>query len=211
MISNIKRKGNRNSIIERYIKGKNVLDIGCVDHDFEESMKSRGDDFLHAFISKKAKKCLGIDIEKKEIEKMNEYGYKCLHANAENFNLGKKFDVIVAGEIIEHLYNAGKFLESVKRHMNKESVFILTTPNPFFFKYILKAVIKGKPELRHDHTCIFDPQTLSYLMEKHGFEIIDIYWTNFSENKYKLSYWLSHFKYLNANFLIIAKLKGQYD
>lgn len=196
----MKRKGNRLDIIEKFVSNKDVLDIGCVDHEFDNSNS------LHNFICSKAKSCIGIDIEREQIQKMVDKGYECYYADAENFNLGKKFDVIVAGELIEHLFNPGNFLNSVKKHMRKDSIFILTTPNPFFFKYILGAIFSNNPGIRDDHTCLFDVYTLSYFLDSHGFKIIDSYWINFSERKYKLAYWLSFLKYLNANFLIVAEL-----
>lgn len=200
------KRGDRYDIIGKIVKGKTVLDIGCVDHNFKEAIKIKGGEWLHGFICKKAKKCIGIDIEKREVEKLKKIGYNCINADAENFNLKEKFDVIVAGELIEHIYNAGKFLEIVKRHLKKNGKFILTTPNPYFFKHILQILLKGRPHLRHDHTCIYDPQTLSYLLERHGFKVEDVYWTNFSPKKYKLGYWISYLGYLNANFLIISSL-----
>lgn len=200
------KRGNRYEIIGKIVKGKNVLDMGCVDHDYEKAIQNNKEAWLHEFICKKAKKCIGIDIEKNEVNKLNKLGYHCICANAENFKLDEKFDVIVAGEIIEHLHNPGKFLKCVKKHLKKEGKFILTTPNPYHYRQIIQILLAGRPYIRTDHTCIFDPQTLSYLMKQYGFRIEDVYWINFTPNKYTIGYLISKFGYLNSNFLIIASL-----
>ena len=49
--------------------------------------------------------------------------------------LGRKFDVIVTGEILEHLPNQGLFLENAERHLKKKGVQILTTPNALALPY----------------------------------------------------------------------------
>jgi 2-polyprenyl-3-methyl-5-hydroxy-6-metoxy-1,4-benzoquinol methylase len=183
--------------------------MGCVDHDYEEAMRIKKDHWLHDFIYRNSKKCIGIDIEKEGVEKLNKMGYKCMYGNVENFNFKEKFDVIVAGEIIEHLFNPGNFLECVKKHLKKNGKFIITTPNPYFFRYLLQIILRGKPNIRYDHTSMYNIQTLSYLLEQKGFKVEYIYWINFSPKKYKLGYWISYFGYFNANFLIISSLFGK--
>lgn len=203
------KRGNRYEIIKSIVNGKNVLDVGCVDHDYEDSVKNKKDEWLHGFISRHAKSVTGIDTEKNEIRKIRNEGYRCLYGDAENIRLKKKFDVVIAGEIIEHLSNPGKFLDSVRRHLKKGGKLVLTTPNPYFFKYIIKVIFLGKAFLKEDHTCMYDPQTLSFLLKKHGFIVDDMYWINFSPKKYKLGYWISYWKQLNANFLVISEKVGK--
>jgi SAM-dependent methyltransferase len=50
--------------------------------------------------------------------------------NAEEFELpGQKFDIIVSLQVIEHLYHPERMLESVRKHLKPDGVFIFTTPN----------------------------------------------------------------------------------
>ena len=51
-----------------------------------------------------------------------------LDLNDDFYNIGK-FDVVIAIELIEHLENQFHFIKCVKRIMNKDAVFYLTTPN----------------------------------------------------------------------------------
>jgi 2-polyprenyl-3-methyl-5-hydroxy-6-metoxy-1,4-benzoquinol methylase len=46
----------------------------------------------------------GTDINKENIEKLGKLGYLSLHVmNAEEIELNRRFDTVVAGELIEHL------------------------------------------------------------------------------------------------------------
>ncbi len=89
------------------------------------------------FIVKNSRTCLGIDIEEKEIIKMKKEGYNVICANVETMQLNLKFDVIIAGELIEHLHNPGLFLNTLYEHLRDEGKLILTTPNPFNFRSFL--------------------------------------------------------------------------
>ncbi len=170
------QKGDRYQIIQRYITGREVLDFGCVDHNFKKAVVEKKRFWLHGFICNHANKCIGVDWSENEIRKLNEAGYHCIGGNAESVNLNRKFDVIIAGELMEHLHNPGLFLENVKRHLNDDGVFILTTPNPFSWWRFVDIAVKGNPSVNEEHTCWFCPKTLCYLIMQHGFDIKEIFW-----------------------------------
>jgi 2-polyprenyl-3-methyl-5-hydroxy-6-metoxy-1,4-benzoquinol methylase len=46
-----------------------------------------------------------------------------------NFNFNKKYDFIIAIEIIEHLENPSHFIKKLKNHLKPNGVIVLTTPN----------------------------------------------------------------------------------
>jgi len=48
----------------------------------------------------------------------------------ENVAIEQKFDIIVCGELIEHIENPGLMLDGIKRFMNDDRILIITTPNP---------------------------------------------------------------------------------
>ncbi len=204
------QEGDRYEIIKKYIIGKNVLDFGCVDHDWEKAISEKKDFWLHGFICRYALKCVGVDIYEDEIKKLNKAGYTSIAGSAENIDLGRKFDVIVAGELMEHLYNPGLFLENVKRHLNDGGVFLISTPNPLFLWKFMQVLIKGAPVVNEDHTCWFDPKTLAYLMTQHGFIVEGIYFTTLY-NYNKISYLIERIsggirKYFSSTFLIVARV-----
>ena len=103
-------------IILPYIKDKDVLDLGCVNHD----SKLKDDPlWVHGFLNKNCD-VLGVDILWEGIKDLFKDGYNVVCGDAENINLEKKFDVIVAGELIEHLSNQGLFLNNCRRHLKEE-------------------------------------------------------------------------------------------
>lgn len=161
-------------IIEQYIKDKEVLDIGCVDHSLEYANKKGF--WIHDFLKDNSKSVKGIDIVKKEVEKLRKKGYDVECQNAETFTFEKKFDVIFAGELIEHLSNVGLFLERCKLHLKKEGYLILTTPNAFSTKEILFTLRKNTndPDVNPEHTNYYTPSTIKEILKRYNFEIKEI-------------------------------------
>jgi len=43
----------------------------------------------------------------------------------------RKFDIVIAGDIIEHLSNPGQMLDEIKRFCGSDTRVIITTPNAF--------------------------------------------------------------------------------
>lgn len=85
-----------------------------------------------------------------------------------------KFDILALWEVIEHVIDPGVFLEQCKKLLNKNGFIALSTPNQRNYHAIVhgdnwKGYIDG-PE----HLHFFNPETLSFLLEKHEFEIISI-------------------------------------
>lgn len=161
----------REEVILEYTAGKDVLDCGGIDHYASEEKLSTGD-WLHEKIHNRAKSCLGVDILNKNVDKINSQGkFKFIAANVEELTFSAQFDVVVAGEIIEHLYNPGKFLDSAWRALKSEGVLIITTPNAYSFSGMIYAVLFKREKCHPEHTCYFSPQTLVYLVERHGFKV----------------------------------------
>lgn len=154
----------------KYVRGRKVLDVGCVNHN-PENYKSRY--WVHKAIRTVAASCLGMDLYGPGIAYLRERGYDVVGGNAEGFDLGQKFDAVVAGEIIEHLGNASGFLESVKRHLSPDGVLVISTPNPWYWRFLVKAGIFADVRPNREHVCWFCIATLQALLSRHGFEIIE--------------------------------------
>lgn len=197
-----------------HVKHKSVLDIGCVDArpNGQQKYKSTG---LHLFLNEHAAELIGIDLDHDGIQQMKRDGYHVIEANAEEINLGRKFDCIVAGEIIEHLSNQGLFLENMKRHLTKNGVLIISAPNAFSIVSFWRILKKNKIKVHAEHTCWYDPCTIEQLLKRHSFEITEIYFANKSKwylkkNFYKLKYQIPKFisyirPYFSGVIVVIAK------
>lgn len=161
----------REDLIVPYITGKNVLDCGGIDHSFMDDKRRRGV-WLHAIVARHAHCCIGVDILAEHVEAINQQGnYKFSVGNVEQLTYENEFEVVVAGELIEHLYNAGLFLDSAWRALKDDGVLIITTPNYHGFSSVLYSVIAGREVCHAEHTCYYSKQTLRYLVERHGFAV----------------------------------------
>lgn len=166
-------------ILDR-IQGKKVLHLGCADWPFTQSKVVEGS-LLHQKMLYVAKDCVGIDLEPEGIRMMQEAGIENIFVGNSELSLfetlGQKFDVIVAGEIIEHILNVGLFLESIKTVCHEDSILIITTVNFAPIKKLPRLLLKE--EVVHpDHVYYFSVSTLSCLLLKSGYQVEEwaTYW-----------------------------------
>jgi 2-polyprenyl-3-methyl-5-hydroxy-6-metoxy-1,4-benzoquinol methylase len=104
----------RSAFIGPLARGKRVLDIGCVNHTLSTHQMRY---WLHGILREQAAYLVGLDCEKEQVEQLRKEGYNVVCADATDFNLGQQFDLVFAGEIIEHLTCPGKLLACAKRHL----------------------------------------------------------------------------------------------
>jgi len=151
-----------------FVKGKSVLDLGCVDEK-EDAFKD--DNWLHKNLSKHAEVCIGIDSNEAAINQLSLLGYQIYPGDVQNFDLNRKFDVIVAADILEHLDDLKGFFRCVHNALSDEGLLIITTPNPWFFLRFIRGIIKGDPGCNVNHVTWFCQQTLKELLKRNGFMV----------------------------------------
>jgi len=165
-----KKLPERSILIKKWVNGKTVLHLGCVQGSWKSAYRK---EWIHGIIDKLSKKTVGIDILEEDVKKLNELGYDVRYGDAQQLDIGEKFDVIFAGELIEHLDNFKGFFNSCKKHMHDDSVLILTTPNSFGIRYFIRYFIK-QDIVNKEHTCWFDINTMKQLVKRFDLRIIDI-------------------------------------
>lgn len=130
--------------------------------------------FTHAALVDAKFEVLGTDVNRAGLRWMEEQGYETAYLDAEAIPLeGEKFDSIAAGELIEHLTNPGKFLVGCAERLKPDGVLVLSTPQPFTPAHLLVYLLRFRG-FNLEHTCWFDEQTLSQLLERCGYEIIEL-------------------------------------
>ncbi len=162
----------RIEILLDFINGKRVLDLGCAEH--ESSIEKKAEWWLHGLIKQRAKEVVGVDYDTKAINDLKQRGYDVRMADVENMHLHDRFDVVVAGELFEHLANHRSFLDSVRRHLNDDGIFVASMPNANSLNYFMQTLVYGHEIDAWDHSSFFTPVTLSVMLKKCGFEPVKI-------------------------------------
>lgn len=162
---------NKADWVARYTKNKNVLDLGCVDGNLNNTDKKN---WLHGVIKKNAKSVLGVDCLEDAVFDLQNKGYNVICDDVEKLELGKTFDIIVAGDIIEHLSNFGLFFESIQTHLKKSGTVLISTPNPLTLPRFIRLLMFGWAGGGDGHTCWFTRKNMRELSSRYGFEVVEL-------------------------------------
>jgi SAM-dependent methyltransferase len=166
--------GKRSFVVEQ-CRGKVVLDIGCVDHDAENAFAAAAP-WLHREIVDVAASTLGLDMLTSEVERLVAAGFDVVVGDAEHFDLGRTFDVVVGADIVEHLTDLGSFLGSVRQHLAPGGRFVLTTPNATAAARFAQALVRNELSVNQEHTLWLEPSVTYELLTRHGFEPCGFAW-----------------------------------
>lgn len=173
---------SKDIFIPEKCRGKSVLDIGCIRHSAE--FAANDPHWLHRKISTAASRILGVDYLPGEVEKLRAQGYNIVYGDAAKpLAIDEKFDVIFAGDIIEHLANFEAFFANCDRLLKTGGQLILTTGNPLYIEGIHYAALKKGILINPEHTCWMCPQAMAQLLDRFSFQIKE---SHFVENKWKL-------------------------
>ena len=91
-----------------FVAGRSVLDIGSIAHSYPDRNAFKPWHF--AKLASAAARIRGIDLLEADVKMAQADGYDIVHGNAETFIDGDKFDVVYAGDPIQHSSNPGQFL-----------------------------------------------------------------------------------------------------
>lgn len=95
-------------------------------------------------------------------------GYPLIRGDAETVRLDRTFEVVFAGELLEHLTCFTQFFDTVRAHLDPGGSLVLTTPNAFGVSNFVYR-LGGAVRVNDDHTCWFCRDTLRQLLAKNGF------------------------------------------
>ena len=151
------------------VAGKRILDLGA----------SRGQ-FLARFAGADA---VGTEIDASEIEHLRRRGVEVNEAYLDPAAPAlpfedASFDVVLAGEIIEHMVDTQGFLAEIARVLRPKGSLALSTPNVLWWKHRL-SVLRGRyPDVLdyrlrygrdYGHVRAFTPTLVRELLEEAGF------------------------------------------
>lgn len=127
---------------------------------------------LHELIKKAAAEYMGVD----RIEGDRVRGFDLDYTGALLPTMSPDPQVIVCGEIIEHLTNPGYFLQRLKAQYGGVPV-IITVPNAF--SDVGHAHLEhGTENVNIDHVAWYSYRTLRTLLERYGYALEEFHWYN---------------------------------
>ena len=150
-----------------------ILDIGCGGGLLSEPMSRLGADVVGIDASQK-----NINIAKLHAKKSNlDINYFCI--SPENFQIDKKFDVILNMEIIEHVDNADFFLKSCSRLLKKDGIMFVATLNKTLKSYIFaiigaEYIMRWLPIGTHSWEKFVKPQDLIKILKNYNLELDEL-------------------------------------
>jgi SAM-dependent methyltransferase len=151
-------------------RGKRVLDLGIVNHTAEATTSAS---WLHDRIRAVADYCLGLDVLEPALMQLQAKGY-----NVRKFDvtggehLGETFDLIVAGELIEHLGSPERLFEFAREHLRPGGRFVLSTPHPYYITRVM-LFLRGRSNESTDHTALYFPSGIAELAERAGMQLVE--------------------------------------
>jgi hypothetical protein len=148
---------DRSAFVLARCKGKHVLHVGASGRLHEEMLKVAG-------------KVAGIDREGngKEI-----VGWDLDDVETDPF-LVVEYDLIVCGEVLEHLGNPLHFLKRLREAYPRTPV-IVTVPNAFASAG-RKHMTEGVENVNIDHVAWYSYRTLKTLVERAGYAVAEFHW-----------------------------------
>lgn len=161
----VKRPVDRVSYITNACVGKNVLDLGCFDET--ALIKGNSGKYLFKEISDVSALHIGVDNSKLLPTEGITFGENAKILRGDIYDLDDldiqhiDFDIIIAGELIEHLPNTVDFLDNIKKKFSGRRL-ICSTPNATSFSNIILSLFK-KESSHIDHLHIYSYKTLNTL------------------------------------------------
>lgn len=124
-------------------------------------------------LSKEGANCFGVDVNPRKIA-----GVKIIQADLNEGipELGVKFDIIFAGEIIEHLFDDSRFIRECHKILKPDGILIVTVPNLVSLVNRLMVIFGAMPMVAYAterfHYHVYNRRVLKNLIKQEGFKIL---------------------------------------
>jgi len=167
---------DRHQALLEAARGRRVLHVGFVDE--LAASKLAQDVWLHSRLAEAADSLVGLDSDEQGVDWARSEGFEAQVVDAQSPEavaaLGlEPADLVVAGEVIEHLDAPGPFLRAMRVLTRPEGRLVLTTPNAYRVLNFL-APLSGAELVHPDHTAWHSPQTLRTLLERSGWTVDEV-------------------------------------
>jgi SAM-dependent methyltransferase len=154
----------RIELFRRYVggPGRDVLDLGCRDGALTQAYAG-------------GNAIVGVDADREALAEAQKLGIETRWADLDDalpFEAGT-FDVVVAGELLEHLRDPRRVVSEVLRVLRSGGTFVGSVPNAYRLKNRLRFLTGRKPENDPTHLQMFAPADIRAFLD--GFEDVHLH------------------------------------
>jgi SAM-dependent methyltransferase len=154
----------RRALFPRYVggPGRRVLDLGCRDGALTQAYASGNE-------------IVGVDADRDALAEAEKLGIETQWADLDqplDFP-DASFDVVVAGEVLEHLRDPARTLDETRRVLRPGGTLVGSVPNAYRMKNRLRFLAGRRPEDDPTHLQMFSPDKLRALLA--GFDDVELH------------------------------------
>ena len=135
--------------------GRRVLDLGCRDGSLTRAYASGNE-------------IVGVDADREALAAAAKLGIETHWADLDEplaFDEAS-FDVVVAGELLEHLRDPGRLVGDVRRVLRPGGTFVASVPNAYRLKNRVRFLLGREPEDDPTHLQMFSPGDVRKLLRE---------------------------------------------
>jgi len=146
------------------------LDVGCGSGEFSSKLIALGWDVY------------GVELVSEQVVLAEQKGIKAYQSNLGETAMPFEsdfFDLVFAGEIIEHVIDTDMFILDLQRVTKPEGILIITTPNLASFENRIRLLFGVYPEWMDyslqegcGHVRAYTPKVLKRQLSKSGFKVL---------------------------------------
>ncbi len=166
------RYSSHNLILKkiRHRGGKSILDLGC------------GNGMLAAELNNPGREILGLELDIVDATEARARGINVICGNVEEavqLTLGRKFDVVIAADILEHLANPKNLLRNFRNLLSQPSGYaVISIPNVANITVRIQLLFgkfnyTSRGILDNTHLRFFTKESLTKLLLESELEIIE--------------------------------------
>jgi len=147
-------------VIRFELEGKTVLDVGC------------GDGHFLSLLSECGAVGFGIDPSRSSVELGQYKGLSIQQGfiTRESKVRGSPFDAFVMLHVLEHVSDPNDLLQGIYTNLSNEAVGLIEVPS---FEQIIEE--QRFYDFIPDHVSYFSTKTLRFVLEKNGFDVLEMY------------------------------------
>ena len=143
-----------------------VLEIGCSNGNLLSLLQK----------IKPELKCTGIDMSPDALKMAEKKEVRCINISAEEYaeKSKEKYDLILAFEILEHVYDPLALVNALKELLNKDGVIYMTMPNYIAYDFLQVGDVY-RNIIAPSHLNYFNPSSVIRLLARGGYQNIKVF------------------------------------